>query len=186
MRMVEAMDAGPMIHQRSESILEGDSASELTSRLSLLGAVALTEALELFAYGEVEETDQVESIVTYAPKVDRQAAWIDWTLTASEVAFFIRGMDAIPGAWSELAGLPVKFFSPRPLSELEYSQVVGHKSFESSTPGTVVGVDPEQGLVISTSSGGLLVREVQPAGRHRMSTRDWINGRGVDLGQRFG
>lgn len=186
MRMVEAMDAGPIIHQRSESILERDSASELTSRLSLLGAMALKKALELFLCGEVEETDQVESVATYAPKVDRQVAWIDWTLTASEVAFFIRGMDAIPGAWSELAGLPVKFFSPSPLSELEYSQVVGQKSLESSTPGTVVGVDPGQGLVISTSSGGVLVREIQPAGRHRMSTRDWINGRGVDLGQRFG
>lgn len=186
MRMAEAMDAGPIIHQRSESILEEDSASELTARLSLLGAVALKEALELFESGKIEETEQVESAVTYAPKISRQTASVDWTLTASQVAFFIRGMDAIPGAWSELAGLPVKFFSPMLLSKSEYPQAAVRESSESSTPGTVVGIDPEQGLVISTSSGCVLIREVQPAGRHRMSAQDWINGRGVGLGQRFG
>ena len=174
MRMVEAMDAGPIIHQLSEPISDEDSASELMSRLSELGALALKEALGSIEHGDTEEREQLEDAVSYAPKVDRKSARIDWTLSANEVALFIRGMDATPGAWSELAGMPIKFFRPSLVPESEFSQ-----------PGAVVRADPEQGLVISTSSGGVSVSEVQPAGRQRMNTLDWINGRGVKLGQHF-
>ena len=174
MRMVEAMDAGPIIHQLSEPISDEDSASELMSRLSELGALALREALGSIKRGDTEEREQLEDAVSYAPKVDRKSARIDWTLSANEVALFIRGMDATPGAWSELAGMPIKFFRPSLVPESEFSQ-----------PGAVVRADPEQGLVISTSSGGVSVSEVQPAGRQRMNTLDWINGRGVKLGQHF-
>ena len=174
MRMVEAMDAGPIIHQLSEPISDEDSASELMSRLSELGSLALREALGSIKRGDTEEREQLEDAVSYAPKVDRKSARIDWTLSANEVALFIRGMDATPGAWSELAGMPIKFFRPSLVPESEFSQ-----------PGAVVRADPEQGLVISTSSGGVSVSEVQPAGRQRMSRLDWINGRGVKLGQHF-
>ena len=174
MRMVEAMDAGPIIHQLSEPISDEDSASELMSRLSELGSLALREALGSIKRGDTKEREQLEDAVSYAPKVDRKSARIDWTLSANEVALFIRGMDATPGAWSELAGMPIKFFRPSLVPESEFSQ-----------PGAVVRADPEQGLVISTSSGGVSVSEVQPAGRQRMSTLDWINGRGVKLGQHF-
>ena len=174
MRMVEAMDAGPIIHQLSEPISDEDSASELMSRLSELGSLALREALGSIKRGDTEEREQLEDAVSYAPKVDRKSARIDWTLSANEVALLIRGMDATPGAWSELAGMPIKFFRPSLVPESEFSQ-----------PGAVVRADPEQGLVISTSSGGVSVSEVQPAGRQRMSTLDWINGRGVKLGQHF-
>ena len=174
MRMVEAMDAGPIIHQLSEPISDEDSASELMSRLSELGALALKEALGSIKRGDTEEREQSEDAVSYAPKVDRKTARIDWTLSANEVALFIRGMDATPGAWSELAGMPIKFFRASLVPESEFSQ-----------PGAVVRADPEQGLVISTSSGGVSVSEVQPAGRQRMNTLDWINGRGVKLGQHF-
>ena len=174
MRMVEAMDAGPIIHQLSEPISDEDSASELMSRLSELGALALREALGSIKRGDTEEREQLEDAVSYAPKVDRKSARIDWTLSANEVALLIRGMDATPGAWSELAGMPIKFFRASLVPESEFSQ-----------PGAVVRADPEQGLVISTSSGGVSVSEVQPAGRQRMNTLDWINGRGVKLGQHF-
>ena len=174
MRMVEAMDAGPIIHQLSEPISDEDSASELMSRLSELGSLALREALGSIKRGDTEEREQLEDAVSYAPKVDRKSARIDWTLSANEVVLFIRGMDATPGAWSELAGMPIKFFRPSLVPESEFSQ-----------PGAVVRADPEQGLVISTSSGGVSVSEVQPAGRQRMNTLDWINGRGVKLGQHF-
>ena len=174
MRMVEAMDAGPIIHQLSEPISDEDSASELMSRLSELGSLALREALGSIKRGDTEEREQLEDAVSYAPKVDRKSARIDWTLSANEVALFIRGMDATPGAWSELAGMPIKFFRPSLVPESEFSQ-----------PGAVVRADPEQGLVISTSSGGVSVSEVQPAGRQRLNTLDWINGRGVKLGQHF-
>ena len=185
MRMVEAMDAGPIIHQLSEPISDEDSASELITRLSELGAVALSEALGSIVRGDTDEREQLEDGVSYAPKVDRKTARIDWTLSANEVALFIRGMDATPGAWSELAGVPIKFFRPSLVPKSVFSQPGVETPFEISSPGSVVGANPEQGLVISTSSGGVSVSEVQPAGRQRMSTLDWINGRGVKLGQRF-
>ena len=133
MRMVEAMDAGPIIHQLSEPISDEDSASELMSRLSELGSLALREALGSIKRGDTEEREQLEDAVSYAPKVDRKSARIDWTLSANEVALFIRGMDATPGAWSELAGMPIKFFRPSLVPESEFSQ-----------PGAVIRADPEQ------------------------------------------
>ena len=176
MRMVEKMDAGPILFQTEEPIDPSETASELTTRLSEIGAAALVEALALLEAGVVEEEEQEESAATYAPKVDRETARIDWTASCSDVANLIRGMDAVPGAWSELGGGPVKLF--RPEAEPDVTP--------EASPGTIVDADRTTGLLVAAGDGAVRIGEVQPAGKSRMKAGDWVLGRGASAGQRFG
>lgn len=174
MRMVLAMDAGPVIHSIREPILPGETASELTVRLSELGAEALLQALAMMAGGRAVEVAQDDDAATFAPKVDRATARVDWTRPARELAWHIRGMDAVPGAWTELDGAGVKLFRP-----------VATDHGADAAPGTVVAADAPQGLVVATGLGCLAVGEAQPPGKRRMDVQDWIHGRGIQAGQRF-
>ena len=193
MRMVEAMDAGPILHVVEEPILADETASELSVRLSELGAAALVEALTLMSSGALEEVEQDHDKATFAPKVDRDTARVDWTRPATEVARHIRGMDAVPGAWSELEGTPVKLFRPSVLAADELDTTAPGPAGNGgppgppvpSEPGTVLAADEGLGVLVAAGDGAVAVGEVQPPGKRRMSSRDWIHGRGVETGQRF-
>ena len=175
MRMVEEMDAGPILFQASEPIGPRETASELGARLSELGAQTLVEALALLEVGEIREEEQDDSAATYAPKVDRETARVDWDTDPRSVSNWIRAMDRIPGAWSRLEDRPVKLFHPEPLEGEVHDR----------PPGTILRAEPEEGLVVATAGGAVRVDEVQPAGKRRMSAEDWLRGRGAEEGQRF-
>ncbi|RMH13253.1 MAG: methionyl-tRNA formyltransferase [Gemmatimonadetes bacterium] len=175
MRMTPGMDEGPILLQTEEPIGPEETASELTARLSELGAEALVEALTLIDAGAIEEREQDHARATYAPKVDRATARIDWSRPAHEVAWHVRGMDAVPGAWSTLEGAPVKLFRPLPDPAVR----------AEGPPGTVVDADPDEGVLVACGEGAVWLREVQPAGRKRMEAGAWVRGRGVFAGQRF-
>ncbi len=193
MRMVQAMDAGAILHQLREPILPTETASQLTERLSVLGAHALVDGLALLSSTETNEVEQDHSAATYAPKVGRDTARVDWNQAANEVERHIRGMDAVPGAWSTLNDAPVKLFRPLVVPDgVEPTQVPGPTRDEGSTsfgdgaaPGTVLRTRPDEGVLVATAAGSVLLSEVQPPGRRRMSASDWINGRGVSAGQCF-
>ena len=177
MRMVQAMDAGPIIHQVEEPILADETAAELSIRLSEIGAAALVEALALMASGEQREVEQDHDRATYAPKVDRQTARIDWSRPAREIGWLIRGMDDAPGAWTTLHGDPVKLFRPFPSGEEPAGVGDGHP------PGTIVSTNGE--LFVATADGVLAIGEVQPSGGRRMPAVDWVRGRRIEAGRRF-
>ena len=174
MRMVEAMDAGPILRQMEEPIGEQETASELSIRLSEIGAEVLVEALALLSLGQLTERAQEEARVTYAPKVDRSGARIDWSLDATAVCNLIRGMDESPGAWTSLRGETLKMFRP-----LQSQDLLGED------PGAVLRADAREGLVVAAGRDAVQVGEVQPAGRRRMRATDWIAGRGVSEGDRL-
>jgi methionyl-tRNA formyltransferase len=175
MRMVEQMDAGPILLQVEELIGEQDTMSDLTPRLSAVGAQALVEALALLSIGQLQGHEQQHELATFAPKVDRAAARIDWNRSAREVSSHVRGMDEVPGAWSELAGASVKLFRPEP----------GGPLADGPWPGDVIEADPRSGLVVATGEGSVAFGEVQPPGKSRMPSEAWIRGRGVAPGARF-
>ena len=132
MRMVTAMDAGAIIHQVEEPILEHETASELSLRLSESGAKALLEALTLLSGGGATEVEQNHEAATFAPKIDRGVARVDWTRPATDVVQHMRAMDAVPGAWSVLEGQNVKLFRPRLQPDLG--------DVSAPEPGTVLAV----------------------------------------------
>ena len=175
MRMVEQMDAGPVLFQTEEPIRADETASDLGMRLSEVGAEALVEALVLLDAGLIDEREQEESKVTYAPKLDRGAARIDWDGESIAVSNFVRGMDAVPGAWSELEGQPVKLYRPTACPEV----------IAEARPGTIVEADRDTGLLVATAEGAVRFHEVQPPGKRRMEAGAWILGRGATAGQRL-
>jgi methionyl-tRNA formyltransferase len=175
MRMVEAMDAGPIIHRVEEPILADETAMELTIRLSEIGAAALVEALALLSTGEHAEVEQDHGRATLAPKVDRHTARIDWSQPAREVAFLIRGMDDVPGAWTKLGGEPVKLFRPVVVED----PTAGARA----EPGTLVAANG--GVRVATGDGVLAIGEVHPPGGRRMRAADWVHGRRIEVGRRF-
>ena len=192
MRMVEAMDAGPILLAVREPILPDETASELSVRLAEVGAAALVEALALLSVGQGTEVEQDHDAATYAPKIDRETARIDWSRSAREVADLVRGMDEVPGAWSTLRGAPVKLFRPtiaseEPLPEPPDPTANGGQppTGRPARPGTVLDAHVDRGVVVATADGAVRFGEVQPPGKRRMSAADWINGRGVHAGQRF-
>lgn len=174
MRMSEGMDEGPILLQREVPIDEEDSASALTRRLAELGAEALVESLALLEVGELNAVAQDDTRATYAPKVGRQVARVDWSRTGREVADHIRGMDAVPGAWTLLNEEPIKLFRPR---------VDGPDG--GGVPGAILGVDPDVGVRVGVADGAILIREVQPSGKRRMEAGAWLRGGGLAVGDDF-
>ena len=178
MRMVERMDAGPILHQVVEPIGEDETGSDLWVRLSEIGAEALIEALALMELGEIAEREQDETRATYAPRITRDTARVDWHDNAVAIGRQIRAMDAVPGAWTSHRGNDLKLF--RPLPEPDYAH--------EAKPGTVLhtdGTDDAEGMRVACATGAVLVREVKPAGRRRMNTAEWVRGRGVEAGERL-
>lgn len=173
MQMERRMDAGPTLHQVSTPIAEDETTGELTVRLAEIGALALVEALALMEVDAAHPVQQDETQATYAPKVDRDMARIRWEEPAQLVARQVRAFDPKPGAWTMLNDTEIKLFGPRPADEWESDGI----------PGQVLQTDPA--FVVATSDGALQFLDVQPAGRHRMATREWIKGRAVEVGDRL-
>jgi methionyl-tRNA formyltransferase len=177
MRMVEALDAGPILAQIAEPILAEETATDLTVRLSELGAQLLIETLAVMELGPMDESPQDDAAATYAPRLAREDAHVDWGAPASDVANRIRGLDAMPGAWTLLADTELKVYRPRVAD-----------GAAAGEPGVVLAVEPsspQDGMLVACGSGAVWVREVKPAGRRRMNTSDWLRGRGAAPGDRL-
>ncbi len=172
MRMAEEMDAGPILLQKAVPIGLRETAAELTRRLSELGAQALVETLSLLDAGELVEEEQDHEKATFAPKVDRAMARVDWNRNAGELDLHLRGFDSIPGGWTTLEGETLKLFRPLPHPD----------AHSQAPPGTVLLADPSRGFTVACGRGTLVVEEVQPAGKRRMPATDWLRGRPLATG----
>lgn len=168
MRMVLPMDAGPILHVARVPILGDETGGELRNRLAEVGAQALIEALALMEAGQLPEIEQDHALATYAPKIERADAWIDWQLPAPEVANVIRAFDPRPGAFTSLRDTDVKCFGVR----------ASHMHTHVDVPGTVLAVDGD-GLLVACGEGTIRIAEVHPAGGRRQQAREWAAGRGV-------
>lgn len=173
MRMVRELDAGPVIHQARTPIQDDETYGELQLRLAELGAMALIEALTLISLDAAKETPQDESLATYAPKVTREMARVDWNRSALEVSRLIRAYDPKPSAYTTLAGSDVKLFGAAPVA-----------NSSDAEPGTVVLTSDS--MVVACGEGAVSITDVQPSGKKRMRASDWSRGRGIREGDRFG
>ncbi len=167
MRMVEAMDAGPILLQVVEPIGEDETAAELTARLSEIGAEALVEALALLEAGDLEARPQDESLATHQGLVDDAAAAVRLGSGLHEVSRLVRGCDPQPGAYVRLRGERVRL----------YDASVREGEGES---GTIVSLD-EQGIGIALGGGILQCGRVRAdAGKERAEA--WATRAGVAVG----
>ena len=173
MRMVPALDAGPILLQARTLINHDETYGELQLRLSELGALALIEALMLMSVGKLGEKPQDDAAATYAPKVERADGRVDWESPAVEVARRIRAYDPKPGAFTTRNGLELKLFGARPSLD------------HHGDAGVVLAID-EAGMLVACRSGAVRVAYVHPAGKRRLSALDWAQGRGIAVGDRLG
>jgi methionyl-tRNA formyltransferase len=179
LRMVPALDAGPIILPAATPILEDETYGELQNRLSELGALTLLESLALIELGAANEQPQDDSRATYAPKVTRADALVDWTQPAGDVARTIRAYDPKPGAFTTINGVDVKLFGPRVVS---LDGILQHQVIPE--PGDVISVI--DGMVVMCADSAVRVQDVQPSGRSRMRSAEWGRGRGVSVGDKCG
>jgi methionyl-tRNA formyltransferase len=170
MQLDAGMDTGPILRQIADHVAPDVTGGDLSEHLAELGAQALVETLALLEQGSLRPIPQNEAAATYAPKLTREIARIDWTKDAAGVARLIRGLDPRPGAWTELDGAEVKLYSARARD--------GH-----GTAGELLTADGR--LLIAAGSGAVEVLEVQPAGKARMTTDDWLRGARLAPGRRF-
>ena len=187
MRMTEGMDAGPVLHQVVEAIDPQETSTLLTERLAEIGAQALIEALALLEFGDVEPVEQDHERATFAPKVTREVARVDWSRPVSELVNHIRAMDAVPGAWTEWQGEPLKLFSPSAEAPSRWGGS-GDGSGGPRDPGTVAVADASLpgAFAVRAGDGLVWIGEVQPPGKKRMPVEAWLRGRGAEVGQLLG
>ena len=162
MQMDQGLDTGPCLSRRAVPIGARTTAAELHDRLATLGAAMLVETLEDLAAGRLTPRPQAEDGVTYAPKLAREEARLDWRRPAAELDLRVRALTPWPGAFFEVGGERIKV--------LEAEAVQGPET--GSAPGTVL-IRP---LRVVCGTGALRLDRVQRAGRAAMAEAEFLRG----------
>lgn len=177
-RMTIGLDAGDMLAQQAIDILPEETAGELEARLAPLGATLAEQMLEKLARGPVAGTPQDKSLVTKAPKLTKEHGLIDWSRPAQGVVNQIRAMQPWPTAYTYLR---------RP-GENPLRLMVQRARVGVGAPG-MEGVPVADGGTLWVGCGAetaLEILELQPAGKRRMSAQEFLRGKSVPAGSRFG
>jgi methionyl-tRNA formyltransferase len=166
MRMEAGLDTGPVLMRDAIQIAPHDTAGSLHDRLAALGARLIVEALARL--DTLVPAPQPEAGVTYAAKIDKTEARVDWTRPGAEIDRLIRGLSPFPGAWAHLGGERVKLL----LSE----RVEG-----SGAPGEVL----DDRLAIACGDGAIRLMRLQRAGKLSVDAGEFLRGFAVPAGSRL-
>jgi len=169
MRMAEGLDTGPVLLESRIPIGRDETAGQLTERLAELGARAIVDVLSRI--DRLEAQPQDDSRATYAQKIQKSEARLDWRKPADEVGRAIRAFNPSPGAESRLEGLPLKVWSARPAPG-------------EGAPGEILRCEAGQ-LVVACGSGALELLEVQKPGAKRLPAGEYLRGAHLQPGLRF-
>jgi methionyl-tRNA formyltransferase len=170
MLVTPALDSGDILLQARLPIGPTTTAGDLHDELARLGAPLLCEALAGYAAGTLEPRPQGEAGVTYAEKLDKAEARIDWSLPAARLACLVNGLSPLPGAWFEVRGERIK--------ALRAKAEAG-----SAAAGTV---QDNHGLLVGCGKGRLRLIELQRAGRAALDADALRRGLRLEPGQRLG
>lgn len=170
--VVKKLDAGAVLGQREIAVDDDMDAVELYGKLALLGADLLHIEYMDYLRGNLFGHEQDETQVTYASKIDKAEAKIDWSKPARAIFNHVRGLKMGPFAYAERAGEMLKIHKTR----ADESRSVG-----SAEPGEVIAVDANS-VWIACGRGALELIEVQPASRAKMQIADYLRGYPLGLG----
>ena len=161
MQMDAGLDTGPVFLQKRIAILADDDAGTLHDRLAVLGAEAMVEVLEELEAGRARAIPQPEVGITYAAKIARRDAHLDWSRPALELERAVRAFRPAPGAFGLLDGKPIKIWRAEVIDS-------------DAQPGSVILVNEK--LVIACGEQALAVSELQRAGGRRLSAAEFLRG----------
>lgn len=174
MYMDEGLDTGDIIKQSKIPIDEDITHGELEAVLAQKGAELLIETIEDIKEGRVIRKKQDHTLATYAAMLTPDDEIIDWERSAREIHNQIRALSPLPGAYSWLKEAKLKVFRSKILDEEE-----------KGIPGEIKDIT-EEGLVVQTGSGRLMILEVQKEGKKKMSVADFLRGNRISKGDLFG
>lgn len=160
MSMTAGLDCGPVYHADEILIGESETAGELHDRLADLGGRSLVARLDAIVAGEMTATEQDEARATYAPKIEKKDAAIDWTLPADEVARRVRAYNPFPGAFCFVGDTRIKIWRAKPVDG-------------SAEPGTVLQSDRDA-IIVACGTGVLQLDELQLPGKRRVAAHDFV------------
>jgi methionyl-tRNA formyltransferase len=172
-RLNPRVDAGDILLQRRFAIGKHETGGELEARLCLEGATMMVETLDGLEDGQITGRAQEAQDVTRAPKLVKEDGVIDWSLPAEEIRNLVRGMNPVPGAFTQWQSQPFK------IHRAQHAE-------GSAPPGTVLSADDRQGLVVACGTGALLLDNVQPAGKTAMEGTDFVRGYPIEVGALLG
>ena len=173
MQMDAGMDTGAVLLRRSITAAPQETAGSLFPKIAALGSQALMDVLELLKNGCLAPASQDESLATEAPMLTKTDGQIDWSKPAETVSRLIRGLDPWPTAFCQVDGKKLQLYKP---------EVVHMDSHHP--PGTLLRADRD-GLLVSTAEGCLLIKEIKPEGKKRMTVESFLNGHRLQAGCTF-
>lgn len=165
MQMDIGLDTGDMLYKLSCPIEAEDTSGTLYDKLAGLGPQGLLDTLQQLANGTAKPEVQAEALVTYAEKLSKEEARINWNLSAAQLERCIRAFNPWPMSWLEIDGQPLKVWRASVIS-----------TQANSAPGTIVAAS-KQGIQVATADGILNLEELQPAGKKAMKAQDLLNSR---------
>ena len=167
----KGMDTGDILLTRETPIGPAENAGELTDRLAVMGAQLLIETIRAIEAGTLARTPQDHAAATYEPKMDKELGRIDWSKSAQELDWLVRGTTPWPGAFTTLGEQTIKVF------ELDILDGPA-----SGAPGEIVAADAKRGLVVSCGDHDVALAQIQMPGAKRMNAKDYLRGHTMETG----
>lgn len=174
MRVVRALDAGPVFAARARPIGAEETAEDVERDLARLGADLLIEVIEAIARGDAVERPQDDAAATYAGKLTKEDAWLDWTEPARRLHDRVRGLRPWPTACTSLHGRRYLILRSQPLDDVA-----------GAAPGTILEANGD--ALVAAAGGGTALRllQIQPEGKRVLSAREFLAGHKVRVGDHF-
>ena len=167
----KGMDTGDMLLKVETPIGETENAGELSDRLSVMGAQLLIETIRELEAGTLKRITQDHDAATYEPKMDKELGRVDWTKTAQEIDWLVRGVTPWPGAFTTLGDQTMKLFDAARVSDVP-----------TGAPGEIIAADAKRGLIVSCADADVKLTTIQMPGAKRMNAADYLRGHAIDTG----
>ena len=173
MQMAAGLDTGPMLLRESIAIAVDDTTATLHDKLANLGGKLIVNALDRLQNATLLATPQPDASITYAEKISKAEALIDWNGSAEEIERRVRAFNPFPIAQTVWRGEPLRVWK---------AELSGD---ENQTPGTIIAVEKDR-IIVASHSGALALTELQRAGGKRLAAREFLHGITIQVGDRFG
>ncbi len=172
MQMDEGLDTGDMLLKKACPIESGETAQSLLEKLAEIGAAAIVEALQDLQSGTLTPTPQNSAQATYANKLTKAEAQLNWTYSATELGRAIRGYNPFPAAYAKFNNIPIKIWQAGTYADMH------------GEPGTVLAVD-KRGIMVACGQGALCLEVLQRPNGKALPFNQFLQGFSIKAGDRF-
>ena len=181
MQMNHGLDTGPILAARMLEIAPRMNSGELSAALASLGAETLLEVLQDLEQGRAQPLAQPTTGISYAAKISKSEAWIDWSRSAQQIEWQVRAFNPWPMATTHLQGEPLRVHRAAAIADVAVpvTCAIHAPPGMRAPPGTVLGLDANHALRVACGAGELAAELLQRPGRRPVSARELANGTSI-------